>query len=172
MYFCILISIFVCVSFFGGFAVRAEHDGFFNLLAMFSSWWRTKVPDHPHERGKQLQTLPPSDRTQRLCWVLRGAGCAGGKDFWVTGLPGKVYHEIFEFWTTQQLELGLCQSLTLPSLGVECIATALEYMQLLVDSIHNSPLTEPTTKAVNLPHVKLRLHRPRFWNFSPASCLS
>lgn len=58
------------------------------------TWWffrplgavfigRTKVPDYPHERGKQLQTLPPSDGAQRLCWVLRACS-AGGKDFWVT----------------------------------------------------------------------------------------
>ena len=68
---------------FAGFVVRAEHDGFFVLLVMFSSWGRTKVPDHPHERGKQLQTLPPSNGAQRLCWVLR-ACFAGGKGFWVT----------------------------------------------------------------------------------------
>ena len=66
------------------------------------------------------------------------------------------------------LNLGFCESLTLPFHGVECVATALEYMQLVVASIHHSPSLNPTIKAVNF-HVKLRLRQPRFWNSSPAS---
>lgn len=167
---------------FAGFVVRAEHYGFFVLL--FSSDGQRFQTIHMSVESSSKRFLQATGRnvyvgySGRVCW---GKGFLGDVVSWsfsewahfmliftVFQRKSEVYHEMFEFWTTWQLELGFCESLTLPFHGVECVATALEYMQLVVASIHHSPPLNPTTKAGNF-HVKLRLRQPRFWNSSPAS---
>lgn len=149
-------------------------------MMFFSSSW---CCFHRTDQGSRLSTwawkaAPNASSKRRGATSMlgtQGVFCWGKErmssfhvHFTVFQRKSVVYHEMFEFWTTWQLELGFCESLTLPFHGVECVATALEYMQLVVASMHHSPPLNPTTKAVNF-HVKLRLRQPRFWNSSPAS---